>query len=123
MALPRWLYILLKGKEPPIPARTAEQKLADEIAAIGRMAKARTPATIERTVPSPTPPKRAERARIRPGTFGASARFTYTNHKGEVTTREIRNWVSEADYVTGDCQLKGVELTFNKRRIDNWDPS
>ena len=123
MGIVTWLREFITGK--PSAERIAADKLDAEIAAIRRMsskpaAHIVNPPPLRGLSTSSLP---SGKARIRPGTSGGAASFTYTSHHGEVTERTILNWHSEARYVHGHCILRGAELTFRKDRIENWTAS
>lgn len=76
--------------------------------------------------PTPPPPPRSSRA-IRfkaPGrpqaNHGNSVRFVYIDSQGEVTEREVRNWVKTRQYLEGFCIQRGAVRTFRIDQVEEW---
>lgn len=55
------------------------------------------------------------------GETGKGAKFEYSDHYGEVTEREVRNWVSNGPYIKAFCLLRHENRSFRKDRIENWE--
>lgn len=51
---------------------------------------------------------------------GRLARFIYVDSEGEVTEREIANWHSDDEYLSGFCLYRRATRKFRLDRIETW---
>lgn len=79
----------------------------------------------ERQRPAPKPQGERFRSwRTSPGAptqrRGRSARFTYVDEDGVVTSRQIQNWTIASNYIEGWCLDREDIRTFRLDRVEEW---